>query len=208
MPSRLPRTNKPLAASSRPPQRKSAGTHLVSKPWRLVLRSPRQTHRLGLCLGRLLEGGEVVALFGDLGTGKTSLVRGMAEGLQADPTVVSSPTFTLIHEYQGRHRLIHADLYRLAAVQLENTGLGDYLDGCTITAIEWADRWGADLPPDRLDIHLSHGPASTRRAILTANGPSACRLLAAARTRLSKSSPTREPQPTRVQLARSRRASL
>lgn len=206
MRSRLPRTSKPLAASSAPPRRKRAGTHPVTKPWRLVLRSPRQTHRLGLCLGRLLQGGEVVALFGDLGTGKTSLVRGIAEGLLADPTAISSPTFTLIHEYQGRLRLIHADLYRLTAAQLDDTGLNDYLDGHTITAIEWADRWGAGLPPDRLDIHLSHCPAATRRAILTANGLSACRLLAAVRTRLSKSPPTREPQPTRVQLPR-RRAS-
>lgn len=150
----------------------------------------------------------MVALFGDLGTGKTSMVRAMAEGLLADPTAVSSPTFTLIHEYKGRLRLIHADLYRLTAAQLNDTGLSDYLDGHTITAIEWADRWGVGLPPDRLDIHLSHGPTATRRAILTATGPSASRLLAAVRTRLSKNSPAREPQTTRVQLPRSRRASL
>ena len=150
----------------------------------------------------------MVALFGDLGTGKTWLVRAMAEGLLADPTAVSSPTFTLIHEYQGRLRLIHADLYRLTAAQLNNTGLSDYLDGHTITAIEWADRWNVGLPPDRLDIHLSHGPTATRRATLTATGPSAARLLAAVRIRLSKNAPTREPQPTRVQLPRPRRASL
>ena len=197
-----------MAASSSPPRRKRAGTDPVSKPWHLVLRSPRQTHRLGLCLGQLLQGGEVVALFGDLGTGKTSLVRAMVEGLLADPTAVSSPTFTLIHEYQGRLRLIHADLYRLTAAQLHDTGLSDYLDGHTIAAIEWAERWGSGIPPNRLNIHLSHGPNATRRAVLTANGPSACRLLAAVRTRLSKLSPTREPQPTRVQLPRSRRASL
>lgn len=149
-----------------------------------------------------------MALFGDLGTGKTSLVRGIAEGLLAEPTAVSSPTFTLIHEYQGRLRLIHADLYRLTAAQLDDTGLSDYLDGHTVTAIEWADRWGAGLPPDRLEIHLSHCPAATRRAILIANGRSACRLLAALRSRRSKSLPTREPQQTRVQLPRSRRALL
>jgi tRNA threonylcarbamoyladenosine biosynthesis protein TsaE len=197
-----------VAASSSPPRRKRAGTDPVSKPWRLVLRSPRQTHRLGLCMGQLLQGGEVVAMFGDLGTGKTSLVRAMVEGLLADPTAVSSPTFSLIHEYQGRLRLIHADLYRLTAAQANDTGLSDYLDGHTIAAIEWAERWNVGLPPDRLDIHLSHGPTATRRAVLTANGPSACRLLAAVRTRLSKNSRTREPQPTCVQLPRSRRASL
>ena len=76
------------------------------------------------------------------GNGQDLAGRAMAEGLLADPTAVSSPTFTLIHEYQGRLRLIHADLYRLTAAQLNDTGLSDYLDGHTITAIEWADRWG------------------------------------------------------------------
>ena len=183
-------------------------THPVSKPWRIVLRSPRQTHRLGRRLGQLLQGGEVVALFGELGTGKTSLVRGIAEGLCAEPTAVSSPTFTLVHEYRGRLRLIHTDLYRLTASQLEDTGLSDYLDGHTVTAIEWADRWGEGLPSDRLEIHLSHRPTATRRAILTASGLSACRLLATLRAHLSKSRPTREPRQTRVQLPRSRRAAL
>jgi tRNA threonylcarbamoyladenosine biosynthesis protein TsaE len=147
----------------------------------------------------------VVALFGELGTGKTSLVRGIAEGLLAEPTTVSSPTFTLIHEYRGRLRLIHTDLYRLTPSELENTGLNDYLDGHSVTAIEWADRWGTGLPPDRLEIHLSHRPTTTRRAILTAYGHTACRLLASLRSLLSKSRPTREPQRTRVQLPRSRR---
>lgn len=99
-----------------------------------------------------------MALFGEMGTGKTSLVRGIAEGLHAEPTAVSSPTFTLIHEYRGRLPLIHTDLYRLTAAQLDNTGLGDYLDGHGVMAIEWAERWGAGLPIDRLEIHLTHRP--------------------------------------------------
>lgn len=206
MRSRLLRTRKSLAASS--PAGKTVETPPASKPWRIILRSPRQTHRLGQRLGKLLQGGEVLALFGELGTGKTSLVRGIAEGLLAEPTAVSSPTFTLIHEYRGRLRLIHTDLYRLTAVQLEDTGLTDYLDGHTVTAIEWADRWGSGLPSERLDIHLSHRPSATRRAILTASGRSACRLLDMLRTLLLKRRPTREPQPTGVQLPRSRRISL
>ena len=130
MRSRLLRTRKSLAASS--PAGKTVETPPASKPWRIILRSPRQTHRLGQRLGKLLQGGEVLALFGELGTGKTSLVRGIAEGLLAEPTAVSSPTFTLIHEYRGRLRLIHTDLYHLTAVQLEDTGLTDYLDGHTV----------------------------------------------------------------------------
>lgn len=148
-----------------------------------------------------------MALFGELGTGKTSLVRGIAEGLLAEPTNVSSPTFTLIHQYRGRLPLIHTDLYRLSAAQLEDTGLRDYLDGHSVTAIEWADRWGEGLPPDRLEIHLSHRPPASRRAILTANGPAASRLLAELRARLLKHGPTREPRQTGVQSSRPRRAS-
>ena len=158
-------------------------------------------------MGTLLQGGEVLALFGELGTGKTSLVKGIAAGLLAEPTDVSSPTFTLIHEYQGRLPLVHTDLYRLTAGQLENTGLNDYLNGHTVMAIEWADRWGADLPTDRLDIHVSHHPPATRRAILTARGPVARHLLDALRSKLSTNRPTRAAQQTRVQLSRPRRAS-
>lgn len=148
-----------------------------------------------------------MALFGELGTGKTSLVRGIADGLFAEPTAVSSPTFTLIHKYRGRLPLVHTDLYRLTATQLEDTGLNDYLDGYTVTAIEWADRWGEGLPPERLEVHLAHRPTATRRAILIAHGASACRLLATLRSRLSKHSSTREPRQTRVQSSRLRRAS-
>ncbi len=140
-----------------------------------------------------------MALFGEMGTGKTSLVRGIADGLNAESTAVSSPTVTLIHEYRGRLPLIHTDLYRLTAAQLDNTGLGDYVDGHAILAIEWAERWGAGLPIDRLEIHLTHRPPSARQAVLTARGPSASRLLLALRSRMAVRRPTRVVSQTRVQ---------
>ena len=208
MRSHRPSTRKSPAASSPSSGKRTVKTHPGAKPWRIILRSPRQTHRLGRCVGQLLQGGEVLALYGELGTGKTSLVRGIADGLGAEPTAVSSPTFTLIHEYHGRLRLIHTDLYRLSASQLEDTGLDDYLNGRTVTAIEWADRWGSGLPSDRLDIHLSHRLPSARRVVLTASGPSACRLVQRLRHLLSTRRHTGEPQPTGVQLPRSRRISL
>ncbi|MCS6290581.1 MAG: tRNA (adenosine(37)-N6)-threonylcarbamoyltransferase complex ATPase subunit type 1 TsaE [Nitrospira sp.] len=195
-----------MPSPAAPLRQTTAGSPSVGKPWRIVLRSPQQTHRLGHCLGALLQGGEVLALFGELGAGKTSLVKGIADGLLAEPTEVSSPTFTLIHEYQGRLPLVHTDLYRLTAAQLEDTGLSDYVDGHSVTAIEWADRWGDGLPADRLDVHLSHRPPAARRAILTARGPAARRLLDALRSRLSAGRPTRAAQQTRVQLSRPRRA--
>ena len=207
MPSRRPHTPKPVPSPAAPLRQTTAGSPPIGKPWHIVLRSPKHTHRLGRCLGTLLQGGEVLALFGELGAGKTSLVKGIADGLLAEPTDVSSPTFTLIHEYRGRLPLVHSDLYRLTAAQLEDTGLNDYLDGHTVTAIEWADRWGDGLPSDRLDVHLSHRPPAARRAILTARGPAARRLLDALRSRLSANPPTRAAQQTRVQLSRPRRAS-
>ncbi len=207
MPSRRPRKPKPLPSPASPARQKHAGSSPVTKPWRTVLRSRQQTHRLGRCLGLLLQGGEVVALFGEMGSGKTSLVRGIADGLGAEPTGVSSPTFTLIHEYRGRLPLIHTDLYRLTAAQLDDTGLGDYLDGHMVTVIEWADRWGEGLPPDRLEIHLTHRSPTVRRATLSARGPSASRILVELRSRMSTRRPTRVARQTRVQLPRPRRAS-
>nr|WP_281721170.1 tRNA (adenosine(37)-N6)-threonylcarbamoyltransferase complex ATPase subunit type 1 TsaE [Nitrosomonas nitrosa] len=207
MPSRRPHTPKPRPSPAAPIPLTTAGSPPVGKPWRVVLRSPKHTHRLGRCLGTVLPAGQILHLFGELGAGKPSPVTGISDGLLAEPTDVSSPTFTLIHEYQGRLPLVHTDLYRLTAAQLEDTGLNDYVDGHTVTAIEWADRWGAGLPSDRLDVHLSHRPPATRRAILTARGPAARRLLDALRSRLSADRPTRAVPQTRVQLSRPRRTS-
>ncbi len=207
MPLRQSHTPKPNRPSDSSPPEAQAGAGPVGKPWRLVLRTPHQTHRLGQCVGTLLRGGEVIALFGELGTGKTSLVRGMADGLLADSAAVSSPTFTLIHEYRGRLPLIHTDLYRLTTSQLDDTGLGDYVDGHTVVAIEWADRWTDGLPADRLEVRLAHHPPAARQVLLTATGPSSTRLLAELRTSLPRRRPTRVVRRTRVQSSRPRRAS-
>lgn len=145
----------------------------------LVLKSPADTDRLGRRLGRALHPGDVVALYGELGAGKTALVRGLAAGLGAPPDTVSSPTFVLIHEYRGRLRLAHADLYRIdSAAELAQLGLSDYDDGRTVLAIEWADKAGGELPADRLEIRLSHRGAATRGAEMAALGAASRRLLA------------------------------
>jgi tRNA threonylcarbamoyladenosine biosynthesis protein TsaE len=87
-----------------------------------------------------LEPGAVVLLIGDLGAGKTAFVRGLAEGLGVDPADVSSPTFTLIHEYAGRVRVYHVDLYRVRPDEVDDLGLDQLGDGRGVVAIEWADR--------------------------------------------------------------------
>lgn len=137
---------------------------------------------MGLLIGRCLRGGETLALSGDLGTGKTTLVRRIAAGLGAPPRVVSSPTFVLVHEYEGRLRLAHADLYRIEhAAELEHLGLDDYLDDGTVLAVEWAERARGALPTDRLEIRLAHVDRHRRDIRLHATGPLARALLSAIR---------------------------
>jgi tRNA threonylcarbamoyladenosine biosynthesis protein TsaE len=148
--------------------------------------SPAWTDRLGRVIGLALQGGETLALIGPLGAGKTALVRGIAQGLDATPTHVSSPTFVLIHEYRGRLPFAHVDLYRLASRDIESTGLADYFSGQTITAIEWADRGFAWLPNDRLEIELRHKSVGSRTVQLRATGPMAVTLLDRIRTRFRR----------------------
>jgi tRNA threonylcarbamoyladenosine biosynthesis protein TsaE len=138
----------------------------------LVLSSLAETEALGQAIGRAVSGGDVLALIGELGVGKTSLVRGIATGLGAPTTSVSSPTFVLIHEYQGRLPLVHADLYRLQSdSDAESIGLSDYLTSHVVTAIEWADKFPMLLPLDRLDIRMMHRSRAGRKARLAAFGP-------------------------------------
>ncbi|MET0514042.1 MAG: tRNA (adenosine(37)-N6)-threonylcarbamoyltransferase complex ATPase subunit type 1 TsaE [Nitrospiraceae bacterium] len=154
-----------------------------SGEWTLVLRSVEDTGRWGRLIGQALTGGEVLGLCGDLGSGKTTLVRGIAEGLDAEHTRVTSPTFILIHQYHGRLPLIHADLYRLGSeTEMSAIGLDEYFNETTVAAIEWADKFAGALPVDRLDILLDHRTPRTRCMTLKALGSCSERLLTAIRT--------------------------
>lgn len=144
----------------------------------LALSSPAQTDALGRALGRILKGGDVLALVGELGSGKTSLIRGIAAGLGIARKAVSSPTFVLAHEYRGRLPLFHLDLYRLREeAEAEERGLFSYFSVDGVTAVEWADRFPALLPPDHLRIHLEYGTGMGRLVRLTATGPRSSDLL-------------------------------
>ena len=124
----------------------------------------------------------MLALFGELGTGKTVLVRGIAAGLEAPPCSVSSPTFVLVHEYRGKFPLIHADLYRLESPgELDQLGLSDYVDGRHVLAVEWAEKAGSDLPDDRLEVHLGHQSNTVRTITMKATGTVSRSLLARVR---------------------------
>lgn len=152
--------------------------------------SHRHTDRLGQVIGRVLRGGETIALYGPLGAGKTALVRGIAQGLGVPPTAISSPTFVVIHEYdQGRLPLAHVDLYRIRSPrELESTGLIEYLSDQTVTAIEWADKGLAALPQDRIEIALDHRAARSRTIQLSVTGPKSGEILALARRQYRKTS--------------------
>jgi tRNA threonylcarbamoyladenosine biosynthesis protein TsaE len=118
--------------------------------------SPEFTRSLGETLGRLLHSQTVIALTGDLGSGKTVLVQGLARGLSVPEAYpVTSPTYAIINAYNGRLRLIHADLYRISdPAELMEIGFDDYFTQNTVIAVEWADRITSDdFAPD-MDIRI------------------------------------------------------
>ena len=121
----------------------------------IMTRSPDETEALGRRMGRLLKGGEMIALFGGLGMGKTAFVRGLAEGLGIDPNDVSSPTFAIVHEHEGRVTLYHFDMYRVESWDdLYTTGFFDYL-GKGVVVTEWSENIEGALPEDRINIEIS-----------------------------------------------------
>ena len=109
--------------------------------------SEEETQAVARELSATLRAGDVVLLSGDLGAGKTTFVRGLAEGLGIDPREVSSPTFTLVHEYRGNGlTLYHADLYRLESTATDDLGLEEIGVKDGVLAIEWPDRLSHELP--------------------------------------------------------------
>ncbi len=135
----------------------------------LVTSSPEQTRRLAERLATVAAPGDVLCLWGDLGAGKTVFAKGFGRGLGIDDTI-SSPTFVLMGEYAGRLPLFHIDLYRLAtATEALDGGLLDDRQVTGVVLVEWPDRLGDALPPDRLDIRLD-GTDDTRHIRLDARG--------------------------------------
>ncbi|MCU0559011.1 MAG: tRNA (adenosine(37)-N6)-threonylcarbamoyltransferase complex ATPase subunit type 1 TsaE [Desulfobacterales bacterium] len=150
---------------------------------RLATGSAAETRAVGARCGRLLAAPAALFLSGDLGSGKTVFVQGLARGLGVPETwVVASPTFTLVNEYPGRLRLFHIDLYRLVdgGAAVAELGLDEILDGPGVVAVEWAEK----LPPGeargRLEIRFALGAGENERTLdLTAYGQAALSLLKA-----------------------------
>jgi len=135
-------------------------------------KSTLETIQIGKSIGSHLLPGDVVALVGELGSGKTQFIKGMATGVGVGkPTYISSPSFTLINEYPGRIPFYHIDLFRLEwEKEAEELGLEDYFQGEGITAIEWADKIPALLPKEILLIRIAYTGKNIRSIEIIAKG--------------------------------------
>ena len=131
----------------------------------IVCKTEQQTEDLGRRLMRALPVPSFVALYGDLGAGKTALVRGM--GAEAGTSEVRSPTFTIVHEYETSPRLIHFDAYRLSdAEELFAIGFDEYLAQDAVIVLEWAERVPEALPRERLELRLAGSGEDPREIAL------------------------------------------
>jgi len=142
-----------------------------------------ETRRLAARLGQALQVGDVIALTGPLGAGKTTFVQGLAEGMGVPAERhVSSPTFALVNEHPGRIDLVHVDFYRIrSAAELPELGIEEAYDRAA-TAVEWAERFPEWLPEDTLCLTLEVETDETRILKASATGPRGRRLLRQALT--------------------------
>jgi tRNA threonylcarbamoyladenosine biosynthesis protein TsaE len=141
------------------------------RPYPRISHSPEETRALAARLGERLGAGDVVALNGELGSGKTEFVHGLAQGLEVPPHLVASPSFTLVHEYPGRVSLVHVDLYRLEDLPPSMLpDLEEYLAGPQVLAVEWARRLAPLLPGDYLEVDLEILGENERQLTFTGHG--------------------------------------
>jgi len=130
--------------------------------------SAQQTMEIARSIGDKLKDGDVLALSGELGSGKTCFTAGLAGGLGvSDQYRITSPTFTLINEYPGRSKLCHFDVYRLnSAAEFEDLGYEEYFCGGGVVVIEWAEKIAQLLPDDALQIHFEYLDENKRKIIV------------------------------------------
>ena len=145
---------------------------MTTREYQTTTASPEETRRLGRALGGLLRGGEILGLSGDLGSGKTCFVHGLAEGLEVGGNSwVRSPTFTLINEYGGRLPLIHVDLFRVAqGAEMEDLHLEEYFASGGVCVVEWFERLDAVGVDEFLGIHFRYLDEEHRELRFLAHG--------------------------------------
>jgi tRNA threonylcarbamoyladenosine biosynthesis protein TsaE len=134
--------------------------------WRTYTYSPQDTEAFGRRLGERLQPGDVIAIIGPLGCGKTVLARGLARGTGATG-YIASPSFVVIREYTGPLRVYHADLYRLdRPEEILDLGLDELSEAGGVLIVEWADRAGDLLPAPHIRVEMAFGEAETDRCLV------------------------------------------
>jgi tRNA threonylcarbamoyladenosine biosynthesis protein TsaE len=158
-----------------------ATSNALPDPLELDSTSPEATRAFAARLAVVAQPGDLLCLWGDLGAGKTVFAKGFGAGLGVSDTILS-PSFVLMGEYAGRLPLFHIDLYRLAsAIEAVDGGLLDDRQATGVVLIEWPDRLGNALPPERLDVRVDGGADEPRRLRVAAHGASHERYAVAAR---------------------------
>jgi len=123
---------------------------------RFKSKGEEETKKLGRRLGRRLKKGDVVCLYGELGSGKTTMVKGIASGLGINERDIASASFLIIAEYKGTIPFYHIDLYRLEPSRIDEIGLNEYLGRDGISVIEWAEKAGDEIPNGSIKIYLTY----------------------------------------------------
>jgi tRNA threonylcarbamoyladenosine biosynthesis protein TsaE len=151
---------------------------MFGSQFQITTRSAQETQELGKTIGQRIKHPLVIGLSGDLGSGKTAFVQGLAEGLEVPcEYYITSPTFTLVNEYPGRFPLIHIDLYRLDGIHdLEDIGLDELLYNQAVIAIEWAEKMMHQLPDEHLTMTFEITVDDDRKICLNAFGHSVVNL--------------------------------
>ncbi len=133
----------------------------------LYSRSPAETENLGFRLGNLLRTGMLVKLYGELGAGKTTMVKGIALAFGIEKDDVISPSFTIITEYNSSPRFCHLDLYRVSGSRdLESTGIWDCIGKNSVTVVEWPENAGDELPEDAVSVKIRHKGLDEREIVI------------------------------------------
>ena len=134
---------------------------------KLISRSPAETETVGFRIGSLLRAGMLVKLYGELGAGKTTMVKGIARAFGIEKDDVISPSFTIITEYKSSPRFYHLDLYRIAGSRdLESTGIWDCIGENSVTVVEWPEHAEDELPKDALSVRISHKNLDERDIVI------------------------------------------
>jgi tRNA threonylcarbamoyladenosine biosynthesis protein TsaE len=142
---------------------------------KVISNSPEATEEIGFKIGKKLKAGDIVRLYGELGAGKTTMVKGIARAFGIDRKDITSASFTIIAEYPGNPPFFHIDLYRtFAGADLDNTGIWDCIGSHSVCVIEWAEHAEDELPADSIKVMIKDAGEDLREIILEGRNEKDC----------------------------------